>query len=230
MARVPDIVLQILADIPDNYIDAACRKLGISETLEFHLYMDAPLRTNKSCKNFLIGVFSTADTLKLQAIYNKIEFGLLLGGLAPYIGIAVNIIDACFCFALGNYFGCFIAIISCFPIPGFKVVGKGLDKFICSLLRKISPEDIVKISKALNKRLQLFYGSGWLRNPELTEGFISISNELKRLVFKNPFAVEAITANKIIDVLPIKKIQREIPKSDLLLNQVSPLNIVGKKI
>lgn len=215
MPKVPDILLSKLMDIPDACIDEACKKLGITDTLQYHIYMDNPLALNKSSKNFLIKVFSSSDTVALQAVYNKIEIGLLLGGCIPYVGIAVNIIDACFCLALGNIFGCVVAIISCFPIPGFKVVGKGIDKILVELLKKISPDEIAKISRETVKRLQKVYGAGWFNKADVKEGLKIIREEMEEITkqMPNPFTDESFNIRKIIEAFPSRNLQKDVVTS-----------------
>lgn len=215
MPKIPDVLLQKLMDMPDNFVDEACKKMGITDTLEFQLYMDAPFVINKSSKNYLRKVLSSSDTAKIQAIYSEIELGLMLGGCVPYIGIIVNIVDACFCFALGNMFGCFIAIISCFPIPGFKVIGKGLDVIITDLLKKISPTEIAQISKELTKRLQKYYGTIWYKNADVKNGLTTITIELKEIAKRLPnlFAQECMNISLIVDNISTtihKSIQKNI--------------------
>lgn len=160
MPKVPSSILKMLIDLPEQQIDTVCRRLKITETAEFKKYLSNNISLNKSCKDFLIKELSSSNTTTIQAIYNKIEGFLFVGGCAPGVGIAFNIIDACFCFALGNMFGCFVAIISCFPIPGFKVAGKGLEKILVGLLKRIPIGEITKFTKELLKRLTNYYGPG----------------------------------------------------------------------
>lgn len=233
MPKVPDFLLQKLMEMPDAYIDEACRKLGIADTLQYHIYMDSPLALNRSSKNFLIKVFSTADTVALQAIYNKIELGLLLGGCVPYVGIIVNIIDACFCFALGNILGCAVAIISCFPIPGFKVVCKGIDNVLIDILNKISLDEIVKISRETMKRVQKNYGAGWFNNVDFKEALKIIRDEMDeiRKVIPNPFSTESDNILKFIETFPSRGIQKDIATSyEISYKQINLLSLTERGV
>ena len=228
MPRVPDILLQKLMSMPENFVDEACKKLGITDTLQFHIYMDNPLAINKSSKHFLIKVLSSADTQIIEAIYKKIELGLLISGCVPYLGIVVNIVDACFCFALGNMFGCFIAIIACFPIPGFKAVGKGLDVVVSDLLRKISPSEIVLISKELIKKLQRFYRAN-CNHEDVKKGLMLIVQELQEISrgLRNPFIIEYSNLSRIIDNL--SNFSNKLPNT--ISNNIShTYSVLGKQV
>ena len=212
MPKVPDVLLQKFMGMPENFVDEACRKMGITDTLQFHIYMDNPFTVNKSSKHFLMKILSSADTRVIEAIYKKIELGLLLGGCVPYLGIVVNIVDACFCYALGNMFGCFVAIVSCIPIPGFKAVGKGLDVVVSDLLRTISPSEVARISNELIKKLQRFYGANY-NHEGVKKGLILIVQELQEVSkgLRNPFIIEYSNLSKIIENL--SKFPNKLPNS-----------------
>lgn len=207
MPKVPPSILKMLIDLPEQQIDTVCKNLRITETAEFKKYLSNNSLSNKSCKGFLLKELSTSNTTAIQAIYNKIEGFLFIGGCAPGVGIAFNIIDACFCFALGNMFGCFVAIISCFPIPGFKVAGKGLEKILVALLKRISPSQLTKFTKELIKKLSNYYGPGIENNGLITKALQIVRLQLEEIIkgLRNPFAEEMVKRfARIVDTLPSK--------------------------
>ena len=237
MPKVPPSILKMLMDLPEQQINIVCRNLKITETTEFKRYLSNNISPNKSCKDFLIKELSSSNTTTIQAIYSKIEGFLFVGGCAPGIGIAFNIVDACFCFALGNMFWCFVAIISCFPIPGFKVAGKGLEKILVALLRNISPTTLSKFSKELIKKLKNFYGPGIENSGMINKALQTIRMQLEEVIIglRNPFAEEIIRFfARIVDTLPPKfsnNIQKGVSQSYSLLNkQVKLLNITERCI
>ena len=237
MPKVPPSILKMLMDLPEQQIDIVCRNLKITETTEFKRYLSNNISPNKSCKDFLIKELSSSNTTTIQAIYSKIEGFLFVGGCAPGIGIAFNIVDACFCFALGNMVGGFGAIISCFPIPGFKVAGKGLEKILVALLRNISPTTLSKFSKELIKKLKNFYGPGIENSGMINKALQTIRMQLEEVIIglRNPFAEEIIRFfARIVDTLPPKfsnNIQKGVSQSYSLLNkQVKLLNITERCI
>ena len=224
-------------DLPEQQIDIVCRNLKITETTEFKRYLSNNISPNKSCKDFLIKELSSSNTTTIQAIYSKIEGFLFVGGCATGIGIAFNIVDACFCFALGNMYGSVVAIISCFPIPGFKVTGKGLEKILVALLRNISPTTLSKFSKELIKKLKNFYGPGIENSGMINKALQTIRMQLEEVIIglRNPFAEEIIRFfARIVDTLPPKfsnNIQKGVSQSYSLLNkQVKLLNITERCI
>lgn len=237
MPKVHPVILKMLIDLPEQQIDVLCRNLKITETTEFKKYLSNTISSHKSCKDFLIKELSSSNTTALQAIYSKIEGLLFIGGCAPGIGIAVNIVDACFCFALGNMFGCLVSIVSCFPIPGFKVAGKGLEKILVGLLRNISPLDLTKFYKELVRKLNNYYGTGPATYGMMVDALKIIRTRLEELVIglRNPFSDEIIRLfAKIVDKLPSNlssNIQKGISQSySMASKQVKLLKLTERSI
>lgn len=201
MPKVPSSVLRLLTDLPEHQIASVCKSLKITETAEYKKYAVSQVRSSSPCKDFLVAQLGSGNKSVLQNIYSSIEGFLFVGGCAPGIGIAFNLIDACFCFALGNFFGCFVAIVSCFPIPGFKVAGKGLERILSALLKYISPIELLDFTKVLGKRIQNYLGKNV--SPSLfDESLMAIRQQLELLISKmsNPFAQEII--KKLIKNFP----------------------------
>lgn len=234
MPKVPPCILVLLIDLPEQQIDIVCRNLKITETIGFKKYLTNNATPNKSCKDFLIKELSSSNTTTIQAIYNKIEGFLFIGGCAPGFGIAFNIIDACFCFALGNMFGCFVAIISCFPIPGFKVAGKGIEKFLIYLFDLIPISELTKFTKELPKRIGNYCGHN---NGDYVKALEVIYIKLNEIMaLKNPFVsdekIKAFTKiiNRFHTILP-DNIQKNIPQSYSVSDkQIKLLGITERSI
>lgn len=213
MPKVPASILNILKVIPEHQLHTVCRKLRITETMEYKSFVAQNARVQNPCTTFLEAQLTSGNTTTLSKIYHSIEGFLFIGGCAPGIGIAFNLIDACFCFALGNFFGCFVAIISCFPIPGFKVAGKGLEKILVGLLKHISPTKLLNsFNKELNKRIVNYLG----KNIDSADKYLAIIREqLEEMIvgLNNPFAIEIIRAlSEVIKKMPrkVSKIQKGI--------------------
>ena len=171
MPKVPASILNILKGIPEHQLHTVCSKLKITETMEYRSFVAKNAHVQNPCTTFLETQLTSGNTTTLSKIYHSIEGFLFIGGCAPGIGIAFNLIDACFCFALGNFFGCFVAIISCFPIPGFKVAGKGLEKILVGLLKHISPTKLINsFNKELNKRIVSYLG----KNIDSADKYLAI--------------------------------------------------------
>ncbi len=185
--KVPSCLMQLVEDVPERYFAEAFRFLRINEMSVFKKFC-AKKGSKEVCKNFLLSTFG-ADKAAVQLMYAKIENILFVGGCAPGVGIAFNLIDACFCFILGNWLGLIVAILSCFPIPGFKVAGKGLEKFLTIAIKRIP---IGKISsdfiKLIGKRVCL------LKNIVVKDPYKAIADSVRNLVTEvnNPFAQEII--------------------------------------
>lgn len=154
MSNLPSGFIRLLEQIEEKNIVAVCQRLRLTETAVYKSYSTKVAKKNCE-KEFLLYTFTGGGDV--QALYKAIEPFLFIGGCAPGIGIAFNIIDACFCAALGNWVGAVIAIVSCFPIPGFKVVGKGLEKGMSALLKEIacniSPNSVLNAMSLLRKQL-----------------------------------------------------------------------------
>ncbi len=234
MPKVPASILNILKDVPESQLQIVCSKLKITETIEYKLFVSKKSYCQNPCTAFLEMQLTSGNTLTLSKIYHSIEGFLFVGGCAPGIGIAFNLIDACFCFALGNFFGCFIAIISCFPIPGFKVAGKGLEKILAGLLKYISPSKLLNcFNKELNKRLANYLGVGVIENVGTHTKYLCIIRErLEEMIvgLNNPFATEIIRAlGEIIKKMPKRtsKIQKGINHCNLSSLEVTTKGIDG---
>lgn len=187
MAKVPEGIVKMLMQLPENDAAKVCRALKLTDT---KLFKESVARNGYSrtpCKDFFVGLFRSADKATLQGVYSSIEGVLFVGGCAPGVGIVFNLVDAGFCIALNNWMGAFIAIISCFPIPGFKVAGKGLGKLLTALLARISPADMARVFKRLGGRLsKLGYLAG--------DCYAKVGSKLEELLpdVYNPFAGETV--------------------------------------
>lgn len=237
MPKVPASILNILKEIPDSQLYTVCRKLKITETIEYKSFIAHNTHCANPCAKFLEAQLTSGNTTTLSRIYHSIEGFLFVGGCAPGIGIAFNLIDACFCFALGNFFGCFIAMVSCFPIPGFKVAGKGLEKILVGLLKNISPSKLLNcFNKELSKRLSNYLGTGFVENVGTHTKYLGIIRErLEEMIvgLNNPFATEIIRAlGEVIKKMPKRttKIQKEITNSNLGALGIATKGISNYKI
>lgn len=178
---------QLLNDVPDIYIEKVIYLAKINETPFFKNYC---LKQGNRIiyRDFILSLFN-ADRAVIQALYNKIEYVLTVAGCAPGVGIAFNVIDAVFCFLLSNWLGVVVAIISCFPFPGFKVAGKGLEKFLSAAIKKIPIDKIVSsFTRVLGIRIEM------MRTFVNQTPYVTIQNSLRTLVadLNNPFAEEVM--------------------------------------
>lgn len=237
MPKVPTSILNILKEVPESQLHTVCSKLKITETIEYKSFIAKNAQCSKPCTQFLEAQLTSGNTSTLGKIYHSIEGFLFVGGCAPGIGIAFNLIDACFCFALGNYFGCFVAIISCFPIPGFKVAEKGLEKILVELLKYISPSKLLNcFNKELNKRLANCLGIGFAENVGTHTKYLGIIRErLEEMIvgLNNPFATEIIRAlGEVIKKMPKRtsKIQNGINNSKFGSLGIATKGVEGYKI
>lgn len=215
MGKIPIGVVNFLRELPEKDIEKVCSTLKLTENKTFRGEFVKNGTSRSPYTESLVTVFATPDQRILAEIYKSIEGVLFVGGCAPGVGIAFNIIDACFCIALNNWIGAFISVISCFPIPGFKLAGKGLQTLIMSLLVKISPNDMLKIFKMLGKQLSKI---GFHTN----DCYIKIGQKLEEVVegLNNPFASETI---KVLSSL-VKKMCRNnnVTKSSVSSTKIKP--------
>jgi|GEM_PF-3938464 len=237
MPRVPASILNILKEVPENQLYTVCSKSKITETIEYKSFIAQNTHCPNPCTTFLEVQLTSGNTSTLSKIYHSIEGFLFVGGCTPGIGIAFNLIDACFCFALGNFFGCFVAIVSCFPIPGFKVAGKGLEKILAGLLKYISPSKLLNsFNKELNKRLANYLGIGFIENVGTHTKYLGFIRErLEEMVvgLNNPFATEVIRAlGEVIKKMPSRtpKIQKGVTKGKFGSLGIATKGIDGYKI
>lgn len=213
------VMSKMIMDLPEKNVASVCKTLKLTESSTFKEYASSHYTKDILYREYLISIFS-GPTGELSRIYHSIERVLFVGGCAPGIGIAFNLIDFCFCLVLANYLGAFVALISCFPIPGFKLVGKGLDKLIMKLLRNIKPADLFKFVKILGVRLEKI-------GFHSTQSYALIRQNLENLVvgLHNPFAEEIVkTLGKILDRFPAtaKIMSNAVNKSgEELLNNYS---------
>lgn len=231
MAGVSGSMLRIMSkmmmDVPERNVAAVCRSLKLTESTAFKKYAASHYAKETLHRDFLLSLFSGSRG-ELARIYHSIEGVLFVGGCAPGVGIAFNLIDFCFCLALANYLGAFVALVSCFPIPGFKMVGKGLDKVVMELLKAIKPADLFKFVKALGVRLQKI-------GFHSTESYALIRRNLENMVegLGNPFAEEVVrTLGKILNHFPVttRSISKAVSKTgkDLLdVHSVKQPRITG---
>lgn len=213
MGKILVGVVNFLRELPEKDIEKVCSMLRLIENKAFKGEFVKNGASKTPYTESLVAVFATPNQRILTEIYKSIESILFVGGCAPGVGIAFNIIDACFCIALNNWIGAFISIISCFPIPGFKLVGKGLQKLIMSLLVKISPNDMLKMFKMLGRQLSKI---GFHTN----DCYMKIGQKLEEVVegINNPFAAETI---KVLSSA-VKKMCRN---SNVVKNSVSSTKI-----
>lgn len=192
--RLPTPLLKMIGDVPEHYLAEAFKILKISETQVFRKFSAGSV--GRSVYHDFLLSLGNADRTVVLSLYKRIEAILFIGGCAPGLGIAFNLIDACFCFLLHNWFGLVIAILSCFPIPGFKAAGKGVEKLLTAAIKRIPVNKLVDLfTKQLGKRLNL------LRNFVNDKPYITIQKAVREYVTEvnNPFAEEIIQQlNKII--------------------------------
>lgn len=186
MSKVPAGVVKYLAQLPERDVAKICYALKITNTKAFKDFASkSPSKT--PCVDFFVDLFTNPNQGALASIYHSVEGALFVGGCAPGIGIAFNIIDACFCIALSNWLGAFIAIISCFPIPGFKLAGKGFEKLLVAILKRISPAEFSKFLKMLGGQLsKIGFHAG--------DCYKQIGKKLEEIIpeLNNPFASEIV--------------------------------------
>lgn len=213
------VMSKMIMDLPEKNVALVCKTLKLTDSSTFKKYASSHYTKETLYRGYILSIFS-GPTGELSRIYHSIEGVLFVGGCAPGIGIAFNLIDFCFCIVLANYIGAFVALISCFPIPGFKLVGKGLDKLIMKLLKNIKPADLFKFVKFLGVRLEKI-------GFHSTQSYALIRQNLENLVagLHNPFAEEIVkTLGKILERFPTtaKKMSNAINKSgEELLNNYS---------
>lgn len=208
MPKVPHVLIQLIEETEEKYIAAVFQKLHLSETIAYKSYTKRYAKKNCE-KEYLVRIFASGGDL--QNLYKTIEPYLLGGGCIPGVGIAFNLIDACFCWALGNWLGCLVAIISCFPIPGFKVAGKGLEKLLVVLLKRISPSKIMGFIGRLGSRLS---NIGFHSD----KSYIIIREQIEAIMpyLHDPFAESFIREfAKIIKRFPVRQngISKAVSKS-----------------
>lgn len=184
---VPHVFTQLLNDVPEHCIEKVICLTKINETAFFKNYC---LKQGNRViyRDFILSLFN-ADRAVIQSLYNRIECILIVGGCTPALGIAFNVIDGIFCFLLGNWLGLVVAILSCFPIPGFKVAGKGLEKFLTTAIKRIPIDKIISsFTRQLGIRIELF------RTLVNATPYVTIQKTLRELIteLNNPFAEEVM--------------------------------------
>jgi len=214
--------MQMLGDVPEHYLAEVFRILKINETEVFKKYC---LRHSGRLlyKDFILSMFG-ADRMVVEALYRRIEGVLFVGGCAPGLGIAFNLVDACFCFLLQNWLGLVVAILSCFPIPGFKAAGKGLEKFLTAMIKKIPVDKLVNsFTKVLGKRITL------LRNFVDNNPYVTIQKAVREYVseLNNPFTQEVVTQlSKIITMFGPRLEEKTISNSVRMTAQPKLLELL----
>lgn len=177
--------MQMIGEIPEHYLSEAFRILKINQTTVFKNFCSSCTRKNV-CREFLFTMFG-ADRATIAFLYSKIEMALIVGGCAPGLGIAFNLIDASFCFMLQNWLGFVIAILSCFPIPGFKAAGKGLEKLLTQAIKRIPIGQLSSnFTRLLGKRMDL------LKNFVNKKPYVTIQKAVSEYItdINNPFSEE----------------------------------------
>lgn len=226
MAQIPKELLRVLEETGECNIAFVCEKLKINQLPVFKNYCAKKGLSKEPYKSFLLEQFSTGNKAVLGGVYNSIEGLLFVGGCAPGVGIAFNIIDACFCIALNNWFSAIIAIVSCLPIPGFKVAGKGVEKVLMKALHSIPVSDLTKFTKMLGVRLKTIgYNNDW--------AYIKIRKQLEILIegLHNPFAEQVLRVlSDIIKKFPTQeRVMAHTGKSSVI-SKGSMTMILDKKI
>ena len=186
-ATPPSCLIHFLNDVPEHHLAYVLQSLKITETEFFKKYCVSHVGSSM-CRDFILSLFNT-DKVVIQTLYHKIEGVLIIGGCAPGLGIAFNIIDACFCYILCNWLGLVVAILSCFPIPGFKAAGKGLEKFLTVAIKNIPLKKLVNnFTKTIGDRITL------LHRLMDAHPYVTIQKEIKKYVteLNNPFSEEII--------------------------------------
>lgn len=180
-------LVHLLRQLPEKNIEKVCAKLKLTDNKVFSEMMARQQHSISPYTDSLVAIVTNPSKGILLEIYRSIEGVLFVGGCAPGVGLAFNIIDACFCVALGYWIEAFIAIVSCIPIPGLKFVGKGFQKTVMSLLQNISPADMQNMTKLLGRQLTKI---GFHTN----DCYIRIGNKLDEIVdgVGNPFASDTI--------------------------------------
>lgn len=191
MREIVEYLLRWLFEVSEHNIATAFKMLRLTET-ELYKRLISRSASGVAQGSVYKEFFSMAISLprsELQVIYASIEGALMIGGCIPMVGIAINIIDAIFCVLLGNWIGAFIAIISCFPIPGFKIAGKGLGKVLSKILAKVPILDVPRAIRMLGKKID---GLRWCIPAayDLPKVYKIIASRLRALLpeFSNPFA------------------------------------------
>lgn len=223
---IPVVLRQLLSDVPEKYLAEVFRILKINETQVFKKFC---LRQGGRdvYKGFILSLFN-ADRAVVEALYRRIEGVLFVMGCAPGLGIAFNVVDACFCAVLGNWFGLFVAILSCFPIPGFKAAGKGLERLLSECLKKIPLNRLIDtFTKAIGKRLEL------LSNVVSKNPYVSIRDTVKKCLseINNPFADETVRQlNKIINTFGPRLEEHSISGCAKMSDRPFVFNALNSKI
>lgn len=210
MAKIPTFLLNMIKDVPEATLEKVLKTLKITEQDSFKKFAFYRATSKSLYGDFILSLFS-CDKAVVASLYKSIEGVLFVGGCAPGLGIAFNLIDACFCFILGNWLGCFVAIVSCFPIPCFKVAGKGLEKFLIVTLKKISPAELLAFINKLGKRLSSI-------GFHSDNSYIIIRQQIENIIpdLHNPFAETIIREfSKIIKRFPVsqKAISKRVCKT-----------------
>lgn len=200
MVKIPSFLLNMVKDVPETTLETVLKTLKITEKDSFKKFALSRATSKSLYGDFILNLF-LCDKMVVASLYKSIEGVLFIGGCAPGFGIAFNLVDACFCFILGNWLGCFVAVVSCFPIPGFKIAGKGIEKFIMNILKRISPNDLMKFINKVGRRLETIgYHS--------TEAYMAIRKQIEEIIpnLHNPFAEVIITEfSKIIKRFPVSQ-------------------------
>lgn len=220
--QIPPFISHAIYEVDERHLEFVLKKTRITEDSTFKKFA-----INKQCSNTLYRDFTLSlfdcNKATIETLYRKLEGILFLGGCAPGVGIAFNLIDAVFCCILNNWLGCFVAIISCFPIPGFKVAGKGLEKFIVSLVKRIPVDKLFSFVKLLGKRLSSI-------GFHSAKSYIIIRQQLEDLIkgLHNPFCNGVIhQLSKIISCFPVssKKVSSSISNVSKELTQNKLVNV-----
>ena len=132
---VPSELVSIMKGIPSKHFDELLTKIPNLGKL---------IPKGKSAKDFLLEAIINGDKATIQALYEPLSLILAAGGCCGGpVGVVFNLLDAAFCFVLGNWIGFSIDILSALLLfPGAKAVLTGVGEAM-----KILPKLLVRYGK-----------------------------------------------------------------------------------
>ena len=132
---VPSEIITLIKGIPSKHFD---------ELLTIAPNLKKLIPIGKNAKEFLLEAILKGDKAAIQALYEPLSLVLAGGGCCGGpVGIVFNLLDAAFCFILGNWIGFSIDILSALLLfPGAKAVLTGITEAM-----KILPKLLVQYGK-----------------------------------------------------------------------------------
>lgn len=181
---IPTVLIDALHAVPVKYMDDLCLKCKIS------------VGTERLTGKGLIRILQEGDVSKLRVVYTKIAPVLMVGGMAPGVGLAFNLVDAICCFCLGLWidFVVDIVAISLFEVPGVSGL-KGVSKGMLGLCKSVKIDSAVFFK--IMERIRV--------NNTLTEGKIH-----------QVFTILMDQANKAVRI-DVKDIYSSLSKQNLFI-------------